>query len=304
MRHRSPQSPPKGKPGRVIATVGRRVVVRDDVGERVCFLSGRRAVVGDLVRWVEAQGSGGKLVQVEPRERALVRMDFKGRQQVVASHLGGLLVVASTDQPHYRPGLMDRYEVGANVAGIDMAIVLTKTDLGPSDLADRDLAIRESRGIPVMRVCNPTGHGVPIVQEFLRTATPGPWAFVGHSGVGKTSLAAALLPEVDVGPIGEISEFWDAGRHTTTSSRIYALPDGGEIADSPGIRTFLPSGLDPHVVRDHFPGLDVSGCRYRDCLHREGEDGCAAPEEVTAEMLVRYRRLLVEVTDLHARRRR
>jgi ribosome biogenesis GTPase len=288
----------------VVATAGRRVVVRDDEGERVCFLAGRRAVVGDRVRWVEARGEGGKLVSVEERERSLIRVDFKGRNQVVAANLGGLLVVASSAQPAYRPGLMDRYQVGAEVAGIPIAIVLTKVDLGVSDETEADLAMRAELGVPVMRVANPSGDGGQTVLDFLaEQAGTGPWALVGHSGVGKTSLAATLLPDVDVGPIGEISEYWEAGRHTTTGSRIYELPTGGEIADSPGIRTFLPSGLDPHAVRDHFPGLPPLACRYRDCLHRPGEDGCVAPESVSAATLMRYRRLLTEVSSLAERMR-
>ncbi len=291
------------RPGRVLATKGRRVVVGDDEGTRTCFLSGHRAVIGDRVRWVEARGEGGKITHVEERHNALIRADFKGREQVIAAHLTGLIVVASTREPPYRPGLMDRYHVGANVADLEMAVVLTKTDLGVSDEVEADLAWRESLGIPVFRTCPTEGSGLEAVLEFLAGGWDGPWAFVGHSGVGKTSLAAALLPGVDVGPVGEISEFWDAGRHTTTGSRIYTLPSGGEIADSPGIRTFLPGGLDPQVVKDHFPGLGPIGCKYRDCLHRPGEEGCAAADEVDPAVVLRYRRMLSEVTGLEERMR-
>lgn len=302
MARRGPTRQPEGRPGRVVATKGRRVVVRDADGDRTCFLSGQRAVIGDAVLWVGAQGEGGKLVHVLPRERALIRKDFKGREQVVAAHLGGLLVVASTEQPAYRPGLLDRYHVAARCAGIELAIVLTKIDLGVSDEVEADLAWRASVGVPHVRVSNTTGQGVDHVRDFLaEQEAPGPWACVGHSGVGKTSLVAALLPEIDVGPVAEISQHWDQGRHTTTGSHIYTLCEGVEIADSPGIRTFLSSGLEPETVRDFFPGMGPLGCRYRDCLHRIGEEGCVAEAEVEPQVLERYRRMFEEVTDIDAR---
>jgi len=273
------------------------VVVRDTEGvDRTCFLSGHRAVIGDKVRFLIAKGTGGKLTDVLPRERYLERKDFKGRIRIVASHLGGLCAVASAKSPPYRPGLLDRYQMAAAIAGVDFAVVLTKVDLGVTDEVEADLAWRASLGVPVYRVDARQGEGVQAVAAFLaEQEADGPWAFVGHSGVGKTSLIAHLLPDQDVGPIGEISEFWDQGKHTTTGSRIFSLGDEVEIADSPGIRTFLPSGLEPSTVRDVFPGIGHLGCHYRDCLHREGEEGCVAEEQVEAELLTRYRRVLNEV---------
>jgi ribosome biogenesis GTPase len=280
----------------VIATAGRRVLVGDDEGERTCFLSGHRAVVGDRVRWVTARGEGGKIVDVLPRSRALVRSDPGGREQVLAANLGGLAVVASVDQPAYRPGLVDRYLVAAAVADLDALVVLTKVDLPIAPDVVTDVAFRRAHDVEVVPVSTRTGEGVDALRAALEArADAGPWAFVGHSGVGKTSLVAALLPGKDVGPIGDISDYWEAGRHTTTTSTLHRLGERAEIVDSPGIRTFLPGGLEPIVVRDHFPGLPRLGCRYRDCLHRPGEDGCVAEAEVDPELLLRYRRLLDEV---------
>ncbi len=291
--------------GRVISTRGRRVLVEDEAGvARVCFLAGQRAVVGDAVKLMPSGDDEGKLVSVEPRVRYLARSDYKGQEQVIAAGLGGLMVVTSATEPAYRPGLVDRYLMGASAAGIDAVVVLTKIDRGVPAEVEADLAARVADGIEVLRVSVPTGEGLDAVRAmFAARDEDGPWALVGHSGVGKTSLAAALLPGVDVGPIGEISSFWEAGRHTTTGSAIYKLPGGGELADSPGIRTFLPGGLTPVTVRDHFPGLPALACRYRDCLHRPGEDGCAAEAEVAADVLIRYRRVLDEVTHVDARSR-
>jgi ribosome biogenesis GTPase len=278
-------------------------VVRDARGEHVCFLSGQRAVIGDEVRWVEAQGGGGKLVEVLPRERALVRVDFKGREQVVASHLGGLLSVISAQHPAYRSGLLDRYHLAALQSDVRYAVVLTKIDLGVPEEVEADLAWRVSTGVDVLRVSATEGTGIAELYDYLQAhGDEGPWAFVGHSGVGKTSVTQALLPDEDVGPVAEISAFWGTGQHTTTGSRIYAVGDA-EIADSPGIRTFLPSGLSPLLVRQLFPGMATLACRYHNCLHRPGEDGCVAEEEVDEHLVTRYRRLLDEVTQLGERTR-
>lgn len=289
--------------GTVVATRGRRVAVDLDGIVTTCFLSGHRAVVGDRVRAVPAPGEGGKITEVLPRTTVLTRCEPNGREEVLAANLGGLLVCASVASPPYRPGLVDRFAVGASADELPWALVLTKVDLGVGPSIEADLARWEANGVPILRVSVSTGEGIEALRAFLARQDGGPWCLVGHSGVGKTSLVAALLPGVDVGPIGDISAYWDQGRHTTTGGRLFTLPGGGAIADSPGIRSFLPGGLTPELVRDHFPGLHGLRCRYRDCLHREGEEGCAAPAALDPEVLVRYRRLLSEVAEIDARRR-
>lgn len=270
--------------------------MRDDDGERLCFLSGQRAVVGDRVRWTEARGEGGKITAVLPRRTTLRRVDPRGEEQVVAANLGGLLIVASAREPDFHGSLVDRYVVAASREGLGAAIVLTKADLGVPESVEADLALREAAGVPVMRASPKRGDGVDVVRRFLAlNAGLGAWALVGYSGVGKTSLVQALLPGEDVGAVGAISEYWGTGRHTTTGSRLFTVPGGGEIADSPGIRSFVPAGLEPEDVRDHFPGMAGLPCRYRDCLHRPGEDGCTAEAAAPDALLRSYRKLLAEV---------
>lgn len=292
-------TPPQGKPGVVIETVGRRVLVRDAKGERTCFLAGKRAVIGDRVQWVEARGEGGKLVAVEERGSALVRMDMRGKRQVLAANLGGLLIAISVRAPDFRRALLDRYLVAASVQGLQATLVLTKTDLGiPGEVRAQFDEITDV-GVDILSVSNVDGTGIKTVADYLaKVAKKRPWALVGGSGVGKTSLVARLLPEEEVGPVGEISEFWGTGRHTTTHSRLFDLPGGGIIADSPGIRNLTPAIDDVGMVRDHFPIVSRVRCKFRDCLHREGEEGCNAPDEVSPTLLASYRHLLNEVTDV------
>ena len=94
------------------------------------------------------------------------------------------------------------------------------------------------------------------------------------------------------------------GRHTTTSSTIFALAGGGEIVDSPGIRSFTPAGLTTDDLRLHFPAVRDVQCQFRDCLHRDGEEGCNVPELVPPELVASYRSLLRELLEIAAGTRR
>lgn len=288
--------------GVVVATAGRRVVVRDDEGERACFLSGQRAVVGDRVRWVEARGEGGKVTAVAERDNALVRADERGREQVLAANLAGVLIVCSPQEPAFRAGLLDRYLVASGVSGLGGEVVLNKIDQGVPVEVEAELQLRMDTGVVVHRTSAVTGEGLHVLQARI-ASTERPWALVGHSGTGKTSIVAALLPGVDVGAIGTLSEYWGQGRHTTTGSRLFAVPTGGWIVDSPGIRTFAPGRIDAEALRDWFPGVGPRDCKYRDCLHRTGEDGCVAEAEVPEKLLTSYRRLLAEILRIDDRKK-
>ncbi|MEC9464638.1 MAG: ribosome small subunit-dependent GTPase A [Myxococcota bacterium] len=297
-RRRAEHAARRGKPGQVVETVGRRVRVRDEAGERVCYLSGERAVIGDRVLWEEAPGTGGKLLGVLERETCLMRRDNQGHERILAANLAGLVVVASPVRPAFNASLVDRYLVAAGAAGLDMAICLNKCDLEVTEEIAGDLALRRELGFRVLQTSTKLEGGLDELRDFLaEVSTPerGPWALMGLSGVGKTSLVQALLPEQDVGPIGEVSEHWEQGRHTTTRSWFFALPGGGEICDSPGIRTFSPAGLTLEQVRDFYPGMGDLDCQFRDCLHREGQKGCVAESEVNERILKGYRRLLAWV---------
>ena len=284
--------------GRVVETVGRCVNVRNPAGDRICYLSGQRAVVGDLVKFVDAPGMGGKLSEVLPRQTELKRRDPRGKERILAANLKGIIIVATPQQPEFNAGLVARYLVAASVSGLEAAICLNKADLEASEEVRSELSLWKSLGFTVLETSTKSGLGLTALTDFLssESAVGSPWSLVGLSGVGKTSIVSMLLPNQDVGPIGEISEHWDQGKHTTTHSTIFELPEGGELCDSPGIRTFTPAGLEPETIRDHFPGFTAVHCRFRDCLHREDEAGCVAEREVASSLLVSYRRLLDYVT--------
>ncbi|MCA9569573.1 MAG: GTPase RsgA, partial [Myxococcales bacterium] len=195
---------------------------------------------------------------------------------------------------------VDRYAVAAAAQGLRVCVVVNKCDQGVPPDVEAALALREAHGIDVIRASALLRFGLDAIRAHAAQHDAGPWALVGHSGVGKTSLIGALLPGVDVGAIGELSEYWGTGQHTTTGSRLFPLPGGGELLDSPGIRTFTPGGLTVDTVRTWFPGLPQGVCRYRDCQHREGEDGCGVVD-IDPELLASYRRLLEDVRGIGSR---
>lgn len=285
--------------GRVVETVGRRVRVADDEGDRVCFLQGQRAVIGDRVRWRPAAGGGGVIQGVAPRTTVLSRVDHRGKPRIVAANLTGIVVVCSAIEPPFHAPLLDRYIVAARTHGLDVTLCLNKTDLGVPAEVRQALEIRREAGVPYVETSAVTSTGLDALRGHIERMSPS--ALVGPSGVGKTSLLAALLPDQDVGPTGPVSSRDGMGRHTTTRSILLEVGNGAEVADSPGIRTFTPDVLDLAVLRNHFPGLDDLQCRYRDCQHREDEDGCAAPQQAPPQMLASYRALLRDVDGITKR---
>jgi ribosome biogenesis GTPase len=150
----------------------------------------------------------------------------------------------------------------------------------------RELSVRVSdeyaaAGIPVFAVSASDGRGLDALRAFLAQGRRG--AFVGTSGVGKSSILNALVPGLELA-VGEINRFTRLGRHVTTGSSLHALRDGGELIDTPGFRDFLPVALPPAELAQHFAGFEPylgEGCRFRNCLHRDEPD-CRVAQEVAS----------------------
>ncbi len=258
---------------------------------------GRRAVVvGDVVDVVgDVSGETdtlARIVRVQPRTSTLRRMaDDDPVERVVVANADQLVMVASLADPPPRPGLIDRYLVAAVDAGLEPLLVLTKADLATPDGV---LAIYRHAGLRhVVTGRGDAGRGVDALRARLAGRTS---VFVGHSGVGKSTLVNALVPDASQ-RVGEVSERTGKGRHTTSAAIALPFPGGGWVIDTPGIRSF---GL-AHVDRDRlvhaFPDLAAGiGECPSDCPHDDPEV-CALDEWVAAghahpERLASLRRLL------------
>jgi len=252
--------------------------------------------VGDEV---EIEGGGSdplRVTAVLPRRTYLERAtgDSRGRTQIIAANATQAVIVSSLDEPPFRPGLVDRWGLLARRGGLMPVLCLNKVDLGTHEEAQR--AIDEA-AIPLqaVTVSAQNGSGFDRLLEMVHGTTS---VLVGHSGVGKSSLLRRLIPDAEAAT-GEVSAKNRKGRHTTTSSRLYPLPGGGILIDTPGVRSVLLGHTEPAEVAAVFAEIaDAPPCRFRTCTHRT-EPGCtvlAGLESGTIpnRVYARYRRLLEE----------
>lgn len=273
---------------------------------------GRKGVVtGDRVRVVGDvtgdDGSLARIVEVNTRSTVLRRTadDDDPVERVLVSNATQLVVVTALADPEPRTGLIDRALVAAYDAGLSPLLCLTK-----SDLADPEVLLSTYRSLGVPWVVTRRGPertilGLEAVQERLAGEIS---VLVGHSGVGKSTLVNALVPDAKR-KIGHVNAVTGRGRHTSTSAVMLPLPDswgaGGWIIDTPGIRSFGLAHVEPETLIEAFPDLDemTEDCP-RGCTHGTDEpecgldvaltDGVADPDRVTS-----FRRLLAarSVTD-------
>lgn len=293
--------------GRVVAHHGRQVVVEDDaLGLVPCHVRKRlgQVVCGDRVQWEQTAPGQGVVVAIEARRNLLARPDPRGKPRPLAANIDQILVVVAP-QPPFNERLIDRYLVAAELAGTDAAIVVNKADL----LDERERAEMNGRlqpyreiGYPVTFAHTRSGDGVTPLDALLSNRTS---ILVGQSGVGKSSLVRALLPDQAV-RVSALSEATGLGRHTTTHTALYPLPCGGSLIDSPGVRDFQLWQVEPHELQKGFREFRpfIGRCRFNDCLHR-GEPGCAVQAaaergEVARQRLESYRALLAAAEENRA----
>jgi len=223
----------------------------------------------------------------EPRHNQLTRRDGFIRLRTIAANIDRVWIVVAP-RPEIPHLLIDRFLVGIHNLPAEAGILVNKADLaraGGGSLPDPDLSAYAQLSLPVLRVSARTGKGL---EAFRAAAAGGSNILVGPSGVGKSSLIQALLPEerLRVGEVGQSGE----GRHTTTTARWYATEDDAAWIDSPGVRDFSPEidGIQQLVLG--FPDLSehAAGCRFRNCTHR-AEPGCAVRDAVDRGLLPRAR---------------
>jgi ribosome biogenesis GTPase len=280
--------------GHLHATYGEQapsglIVAHHGISVEVLFENGKRRmvrvkrnsghVVGDNVT------VAGEVLKRLPRRTELRRRDARGGIHLVAANLDVLGIVVAPLSPG---GFLDRAIVAARVAGLQPFVVVNKSDLNETGELLDSLQVTYGSSLPLFPLSATEGVGLEPLQAFLSQGHRG--AFVGTTGVGKSSLLNALCPDINL-KVGALSEYKSQGRHTTTVSTLHALAGGGELVDTPGFRDF---GLVDSTVEDlalYFPGFEEHGdltCRFRNCRHRT-EPGCAILQGVEQGLILSAR---------------
>ena len=275
-------------PARVITVDRGRLTCLLDDGTTVMAMKARPlgrkgVVVGDRVRLVgDTSGDDGSLariVLVDERVTTLRRTadDTDPVERVLVSNADQLVIVAALADPEPRPRLIDRALVAAYASGMDPLLCLTK-----SDLADPETLVSIYRPLGVPYVVTQRGADVSAVRERLTGRTS---VLVGHSGVGKSTLVNALVPDA-MRSVGIVNAVTGRGRHTSTNALMLPLPAGehggvtsGWIIDTPGIRSFGLAHVQPDQLIEAFPDLhQLTEACPRGCTHGFGEPECGLDE--------------------------
>ncbi len=268
--------------GRVITRHGASLVLADETGRLHHCLSRQNLghlVCGDRVIWQPTGEKEGVVTALLGRSSLLSRPDYSGRDKPLVANISQIVIVAAPEPPPSEL-LIDQYLVAAERAGVIALIAINKLDLlsarAAAELRGR-LAAYERIGYPLIEVSARSEQGLPPLLERLRDHTS---ILTGQSGTGKSSLVKALLPDLDI-QIGRLSGATGLGRHTTSAATLYHLPSGGELIDSPGVRSFRLPDLDLAEIQQGFRELRpyFGKCRFANCAH-ETEPDCALREAV------------------------
>jgi ribosome biogenesis GTPase len=267
----------------------------------------RSLVCGDKVLWRLGKETlhsiRGIIEAVHERDSVLSRPDVYDGVKPIAANISQILIVSSL-LPAFNSDIIDRYLVAAEQTGITPVIVLNKTDLLPElsqseqDEIKQQLEIYRDIGYQVLYASSKAQAGISELKVQLNEHTS---IFVGQSGVGKSTLVNALMPDLGV-ITKEVSQNSGLGQHTTTVARLYHFNDGGNLIDSPGIREFGLWHLTPEQVFNGFKEFEefMGLCKFRDCKHIN-DPGCALTsaneQQINPKRLASFQRILASLGD-------
>jgi ribosome biogenesis GTPase / thiamine phosphate phosphatase len=275
--------------GTIIAAHGRHYLA-DANGEKLqCVTRGKKTnvAVGDVVHLVKTSNDQAVIEKIAERTTLLYRSD-QYKSKLLAANISRLFIVIATE-PGFADDLVSRSLVAAEAAGIEAHLILNKTDVEELLPRARERAgVYAALGYPVHEMSARTNpeHALEVLRPLLAGQSS---IFIGQSGMGKSSLINLLIPDADIA-VREISAALDTGKHTTTFTRLYWLPGGGAIIDSPGFQEFglyhLSEGMLERAFVEFKPYL--GGCKYYNCRHL-AEPQCAVLTALAEGKIARHR---------------
>lgn len=267
--------------GLVVSHQGGQILVELDAAHIIeCKIKSNLGTIvcGDRVSIETTAQQEHRVIGILARENLLQRVDGFGHVRAVAANISQLFVcLAAAPEPNLF--LLDQYLLSAEQQQIDACILFNKVDLADDVRADPFglRRIYQPLGYKLLETSVKTGYGMDQFRQLL----PGRVSVLsGVSGVGKSSLTSWLLPREQI-KIASISEANEEGRHTTRASRLYHLPGGGDLIDTPGVRGFSPFIDTERPLANGFREIGelADGCRFHNCQHRN-EPRCAVIDAV------------------------
>lgn len=279
--------------GLVVKNTGSWYLVKTDDGKEVeCKIKGNFRLkgirstnpiaVGDYVQIAVNNEGTAFITEIEDRKNYIIRRasNLSKQSHILAANLDQCMLVVTVNYPETSTVFIDRFLASAEAYRVPVKLVFNKVDAYDEDelrYLDGLVHLYETIGYPCLKVSARTGEGVNEVREQLHGKVT---LFSGHSGVGKSTLINAILPEYKL-KTGEISAYHNKGMHTTTFSEMFPVGKEGYLIDTPGIKGFGTFDMEEEEVGHYFKEIFryAKDCKYGNCTHTH-EPGCAVRKAV------------------------
>lgn len=238
--------------------------------------------VGDHVHIEMNQEGTAFITEIDDRRNYIIRrsQNLSKQSHIIAANVDQAFLVVTVSHPETSTTFIDRFLASAEAYSVPVALIFNKHDLLDADerrYQEMMVTLYETIGYECRTVCAATGEGVEALRPLLKDKAT---LLSGNSGVGKSTLINLLIPGSNQ-KVAEISDAHDTGMHTTTFSEMLALPGGGYLIDTPGIKGFGTFDMEPEEITSYFREIFrfSRDCRFSNCTHTH-EPGCAVIQAV------------------------